>query len=190
MLHKLSTVIASFLEKKTLISAEQYEMCVYGIDLLIYTIISTIGLMGIGVMLGKPVHAFIIIMVYYINQTVGGGKHAKTHFQCFVLMGAFLCLGIAICYIRLSMAAYVILAFMASGYLSFVPLVLHENKKHLVNRSIEFIKRSRMCVLLCCILEVLILIIYNEILDAFSLGLVLSALSRYAAQKEMSSCCN
>ncbi len=73
---------------------DQRVVCAYGLDLLLYTIISTAGLMMVGVVFHMPMQAVIIICVFYINQSVGGGYHADTHLTCFLTMAFGLTLGL------------------------------------------------------------------------------------------------
>ena len=93
MLISFSRKLAIFL-LDDLSDQNRLETCVYGIDMALYTIFSTLVLILIGCIFGKTIDTMILITIYYLNQTVGGGYHASTHWKCLVSMiiGLLFCL--------------------------------------------------------------------------------------------------
>lgn len=184
MLHACSVRIADFFVRQEIALKQQYEMLVYGIELILYTIISTFGLITIGVLLNETIQALIIIALYYTNQTVGGGKHAKSHLQCFLLMALFLCIGLLLCNLNIPIEVCMGIMFVSSAYMFFVPLILHPNKRYLVNKEKCFIARSRKYICGCVGVFFFCYCMFPSVLNAYSVGLMLSALSRFVAQRE------
>ncbi len=78
--------VMTFLERKVNIDEEEKEKIEYGLGALLYTVLSTVLLLLLGACSGSFFSTVIIIVIFYINQTVGGGYHAKTHIRCFITM--------------------------------------------------------------------------------------------------------
>lgn len=85
-MHQFAEMIVRALEKRTIIPAADHEVYVYGFDAALYTFLSTAGLVLIGCVLGQGIETLIIISLFYVNQTLGGGFHASTHLNCFITM--------------------------------------------------------------------------------------------------------
>ena len=87
-MRQISEYIVKLFEKRGVIcaSAEEREVYIYGFDIAIYTFLSTLGLFFIGWMAGRPIETTLLIFVYYINQSFGGGFHASSHLMCFLTM--------------------------------------------------------------------------------------------------------
>lgn len=87
-MRQISEYIVKLFEKRGVIcaSAEEREVYIYGFDIAIYTFLSTLGLFFIGWMAGRPNETTLLIFVYYINQSFGGGFHASSHLMCFLTM--------------------------------------------------------------------------------------------------------
>lgn len=67
-------------------NADQRITCIYGCELWLYTILSTLGLLILGVFLQSFWEAVIIIFIFYNCQSTGGGFHASSHMRCFLTM--------------------------------------------------------------------------------------------------------
>lgn len=95
-MNQLIKAILAFLEANEIVRAEDHEVYAYGLDAILYTMISTLGLVLIGVVMRSTTEALVIIGMFYINQTLGGGFHASTHLRCFLTMavGLLCCLTI------------------------------------------------------------------------------------------------
>ena len=87
-MRQISEYIVKLFEKRGVIcaSAEEREVYIYGFDIAIYTFLSTLGLFFIGWMAGRPIETTLLIFLYYINQSFGGGFHASSHLMCFLTM--------------------------------------------------------------------------------------------------------
>lgn len=160
---------------------QQLTLCVYGIELWLYTIISTLALLLIGLLFGAPLEAAVIIAVFYACQTNGGGFHADTHIKCFTTMAIGLATGLLM--IRfLGKGSLVPSAGLTGIVLLLVfPLCLHENKQYLKMNDQAYKRRSVICTLLIAAITALIYLLNYNLFLAGCAGLFLSAISRTAA---------
>ena len=180
MLHGISLKIANWLFKE-LAYDERYDICVYAIELLIYSIISTLGLIVIGWLCNELMNSVMIICVFYGCQTVGGGLHASSHTKCFLVMALFLLIGLQLCKVYRNNYLIIITTAISIVILYKRPLVLHNNKKYLESRSTTIIFVSRLWTVICSVGFVFALNSCERLTSAFSIGLAFSALSRAAA---------
>lgn len=154
----------------------------YGLDLAIYTLVSTAGLILEGVLFGKPGACLTIIAVYYLNQTVGGGFHAASHFSCFLTMAVGLACGLWIGSLRWNVMLIAAMGILAIAVLLWCPVVLHPNKQYLLKKKQQCAKRSRAVVVLEGIVFCGALILYREGSVPFAIALFFSAISRIAGK--------
>lgn len=136
------------MERKGIIAAEDREIYAYGLDAALYTLISTAGLLTLGVLLGRFAQTLLIVTLFYINQTLGGGFHAKSHKSCFLTMTV----GLLVCLLSLALP-YHPAACGAVGVGSLlllfgIPLTLHPNKAYLYSQRDRLAKRSRIAVVM------------------------------------------
>lgn len=143
MLMKAADYIASRLFSDVKQKAE-YALSVYGIELWLYTIISTIGLLLVGFVSGNLFESSAIIYIYYVCQSNGGGFHAKTRIGCFLTMSIGLTIGLILItqLNTILFPAYAcILGFIV---LMVFPLCLHENKQYLKCKEFRLRINSRL----------------------------------------------
>ena len=144
----LSKIIISFILNDSC-DEKQREICEYGCELwLLYTILSTLGLLMIGLIAKAPIEAITIISIFYVCQSNGGGFHASTHTKCFLTMACGLSLGILIIKISSTHSVFYSLWLIPFIALFVFPLCLHPNKQHLQYQSQQLIKRSRLTTLI------------------------------------------
>lgn len=58
----------------------------YGLDLLFYTILNIAVVLGSAAFIGRMAESLAYLSVILPLQSFGGGYHAKTHLQCFLIM--------------------------------------------------------------------------------------------------------
>ncbi len=173
---RIIALIMKYLKQYNCISAEDEEIYRYGIDIVIYTVLSTLGLLFVSLLLGKWLEGLVIIIVYYINQTIGGGYHAKSHCSCFISMAVALLFDILILLYVHNMVFYLFCSIASSVFLFICPIVIHPNKAYLNDRKEHLTKRMRITVAIEIIVGTLL---YSTFLfPAFSMGLLCSAISR------------
>ncbi len=181
MLHNLAVRLVDILFKDRE-HDNTYYICSYGLELLLYSALSTAGLILIGFLFHDVPNCIIIISVFYICQTVGGGKHANTHMMCFVTMALFLCLALLACSFSFGIYFNASVAFASLGYLFIQPLVLHKNKAYLEYKKKHIVTMSRICSLLLALLYIITLLIKQEYCQAISISLLYAAISRFSGQ--------
>ena len=135
MLHRIAAWILRFPSRYIQLSEDRYACCEYGIEAFLYTFMSTGLLLALGAMLGMLLPACVIITVFYVDQTVGGGYHTSTHLRCLLTMAAGLCAGLGLTRIPLSPAGYWLAGMLCCGILYTIPLTLHPNKAYLKNKK-------------------------------------------------------
>lgn len=180
-MRQISEYIVRLFEKRGVIcaSAEEREVYIYGFDIAIYTFLSTLGLFFIGWMAGRPIETTLLIFLYYINQSFGGGFHASSHLMCFLTM----VLGELLFFVSF-LLPYSLLACIGISVISLLfmwthPLVLHPNKSYLKKKAPQLIKHSRQILLVeIALLIGFILLNVPVIMQTISLTLLLSAISR------------
>lgn len=79
---KIISRLTDSLIRKGYIPEDERDIFLYGFDITIYTIWSTIVLLLIGLLLCQFSATVVIIVGFYTFQSVGGGYHAKTHLKC------------------------------------------------------------------------------------------------------------
>lgn len=82
MISFLSKSIALYLLKKEIIDSEEQEICEYGFELIIATIIGLILVLLSGMILGELISAVIFYSMFVIVRFFTGGYHANTHLKC------------------------------------------------------------------------------------------------------------
>ena len=156
---------------------------VYGIEAFLYTCISTGLLLLLGAMLNILLPACIIIAVFYVDQTLGGGYHTSTHLRCFMTMAAGLCAGLGLSLIPMSPAGFWLTGMLCCGILYMIPLTLHPNKAYLKDKKMILITRSRILTITEASLCTILWRFEQGYPGAFCAGLFLSAVSRAAAKR-------
>ena len=180
-MRQISEYIVRLFEKRGVIcaSAEEREVYIYGFDIAIYTFLSTLGLFFIGWMAGRPIETTLLIFLYYINQSFGGGFHASSHLMCFLTMVLGELLFLASFLLPYSLLTCIGISVISLLFMWMHPLVLHPNKSYLKKKAPQLIKHSRQILLVeIVLLIVFILLNVPAIIQTISLTLLLSAISR------------
>lgn len=182
MIRRLADKCMEFLAKRTELDASKLDAYVYGLEIFLHTLLSTLGLLVISAFFHRLAEGSVIIMLYYINQTCGGGFHASTHTRCFLTMSVGLMIALTLLNYRPPYIGIWVITVLAGGLLLCFPLKLHRNKAYLASKSSEFKRRSRIAV---CI-ELVVFIAWGclgtaNVLYAYSLGMAVSAVSRLTA---------
>ena len=178
-MQQMSKLIFRYLSRGTSMDEDAQAVCLYGIDIFLYTLISTIGLLLIGVLAHRFFEAVIWITLYYLNQTFGGGYHATSHLKCFITMAVSLAACLLLLTVAIPLSLQILLLIVSSMLLFLFPLRLHENKRYLAKHSRFFVIRYR-CILLLefCIAIFLLLALPGQYAEMCMLGVATSAISR------------
>lgn len=120
--------------------AGQEQATLYGLDLALYTVLSSTSLVSLGTALGRFRESSIFIVILYVSQTLGDGYHTVSHLRCFVMTSLDLSFGL----VTGPGSARVDGAFslLSPACLFAFPLILHPNKQYLSGRRPAFDRRS------------------------------------------------
>ncbi len=80
MLNKLALSAVRYLFQSA--SPEEQEQALYGCEILLYTVFSTLGLLITGLLFSRFLETVCIVSIFYVMQSTGGGYHAHTHSGC------------------------------------------------------------------------------------------------------------
>lgn len=182
MIAYIAAKLTRWFHKYVPMTDSDVEVYQYAFDIALYTLLSTMGLLSIGGVIGYLNPTIICIALFYLNQSFGGGYHANSHIGCFMTMA----LGLLIYLLLLSFQpkleiCYIVVTF-SFGILMVKPLVLHKNKQYLTYNRKKLIIRSRIIVLIEMIGFCLLLRYDNALfLISVSFSLLLCAVSRITA---------
>lgn len=178
MITRFSEAIVTFLDSRGAVDKTQYDVYVYGMGLALYALMSTAGLIIIGTVCDRLLDSLLLIAVFYVNQTVGGGYHANSHVECFFVMLGGLIISIYVNQWHHSFAIIIISFALAMVTLVAIPLVLHPNKRYLYSIRKKLAKRSRLVSIIMSVFILGTYVLGMEIADALRIGLIVSAISR------------
>ena len=93
MIDKFIERCVSFMVKKGAVPdiEDQREIYIYGLELQIYYIINATVLLAIGFLFGHIVEVALMLFLFGVIQSNGGGYHANTHTKClfYMIVGVF-----------------------------------------------------------------------------------------------------
>lgn len=182
MIRKISKYLLKLLKQKCPIPPNEQDIYEYGIDVLLYTVLSTTGLLFLGLLYGQFTESIVIIAILYLNQTLGGGFHASTHLHCFATMAIGLSCCLSTLFIPFPLLASVIIALTSAGFMLRFPLVLHVNKAYLSSKRQLFFNRSRRALIFQLLVFCLFVICEDaHMAQTISLGLLACVFSRAIA---------
>ena len=178
VLHSVGDWIKKKLQKYVPEEERMQSALSYGVDMALYTLFSTIGLLLIAAVLNSFITGLILIAVFYLNQTIGGGYHANSYLKCFLCMSMILLSGIAFGKLNLPNFILYILGLASGTALWIKPVVLHPNRAHLKNRLPYFIKRSRCIIAMEMMLGAILIIVGFRYAGVYVIAMFFSAVSR------------
>ena len=82
MIKSLSDKITSFLVCNNSIDNEESEVCSYGLEVLISSLINLVIILLIGAILGKLMQTVVFVACYCSIRQFSGGYHASSHGKC------------------------------------------------------------------------------------------------------------
>ena len=183
-MQNLATLLTDFFIKKGIVPDNEREVYEYGFDITIYTIVSTVGLLIIGALMHRFWYAVIIISIFSIFQTTGGGYHANTHLKCFLTMVIILLASLVLTYIPEYSYIPEISSIISVILLLLVPLTLHPNKAYLASETPRLRRTSRITTLLISAISFILVYLVGLPIVPFALAFTMSAISRLYATWE------
>lgn len=102
MYDKMISRIAAYSFKKSSLANEDKEICVYGLNLILSTVINFMVILSIGTLCNKLYETIIFMLVYSSIRSQAGGYHAKSKEACLILFVlGFIVMLASVQYIRL-----------------------------------------------------------------------------------------
>lgn len=130
MLNKMAVKITDKLVLKKIVSDDMADIYIYGFELLISFFFSTIGVLIIGIILGRFLQTLMFLATFILLRSFTGGYHASTYAVCslvtFSLFGVVLLLT-EFAFVPLYL--YLILGLVGTAIMLLLVPIEHPNKK-------------------------------------------------------------
>ena len=94
MLNQIATKLSQRLLLKQVITADYFDIYVYGFELLISSLLSTSLILIFGILMGQLLQTITFLIVFILLRSFSGGYHANTYIVCSVV--TFSCFGIVL----------------------------------------------------------------------------------------------
>ena len=130
MLNKMAVKITDKLVMKKIVSDDMADIYIYGFELLISFFFSTIGVLIIGIILGRFLQTLMFLATFILLRSFTGGYHANTYAVCsivtFSLFGIVLLLAE---FVFVPLYLYPILGLIGTIIMVWQVPIEHPNKK-------------------------------------------------------------
>lgn len=83
MLERLAENISFYLIVNKIIDIKEQDIYIYGLQLIISIIFTSISILIIGSLIGELLSAIIYLSIYFLLKSYTGGYHAKHYYQCY-----------------------------------------------------------------------------------------------------------
>jgi accessory gene regulator B len=174
--------LTNYFIRKGIISETERDIYEYGFDITIYTIVSTLGILLLGLVLRRFWESAVLMAIFYACQSSGGGYHASTHLRCFLTMCFGLLAGLGFTLLPCPLWVLCALALLAVIVLLVIPLTLHPNKQYLAENRKALVLRSRVSVVVSFALAVVLAALQWIPASVVTAGYLLAAISRLYAK--------
>lgn len=71
-----------------IVQEDDRDVFAYGLDLLLFTLLTDATLLALGALAGLFWHSFLLLAAFTVLQSLCGGYHASTHLRCFITTSA------------------------------------------------------------------------------------------------------
>jgi accessory gene regulator B len=167
------------------VNAQDRDIYVYGMDVLLSTAANTVGILALGFLIGRWAETLLYMAFFTTLRSAAGGYHASTHFRCFLIMLASYSAAMALVVLlpsdisRLAALPITLLAFAIVGMLAPVP---HSNRPVGAREYSKFKKLSlAIAIVETVIVGIFVWIDAPALAIAGALGMLTSAFSLSAA---------
>lgn len=155
-----------------IIGEEQREIIAYGLDLFLFSLLSFVSLLLLGITIGMGRFTLILLLTFIPLQSFGGGYHCKTHLRCWTMMLTVLLTAILI-QMRLTLFTLWCTAFVSAFPILSLAPVQHANAPF----SVSFSVRMRRNVKITYGAAVLSSLTFSALAGPILLGVSLSGVS-------------
>lgn len=187
MIQGYSNKIANFFVKNKIIESQWEEVCSYGLELLISTVMNVLMILMISLAFGTLLEGVLFTVCFIIIRRLAGGYHADTHFGCIFIFSIVFFLNMLIvkqCSLEFSLLLSKVFGLLALCIVFFVPASEHVNRPLLQEEKEKFIKCSKVAVsiiLFCIIIGNMFLAQWYSLILSASLGIFVAAISSAVA---------
>lgn len=183
IIHWIALKLTAFLKHQNALNHPSVDIYIYGLESAVYTFLSTTALLYIGYISSYSLESLLLIIQYYSNQSLGGGYHASTHIRCFLTMVLGMLAFILSMSLPHSHFLNIVISLLSLLILWKLPVVLHPNKRYLLNKASTLVRHSRNLVLFQFTILFLcsIKLFPPNIVQAFTIGSIFSCVSRLKA---------
>jgi len=84
MLHRLAEDITFYLITNRIIDIDDREVYIYGLELLISTIFTSISILILALIIGEMPSAIIFLLIHFLLKSYTGGYHAEYYYICYI----------------------------------------------------------------------------------------------------------
>lgn len=130
MLNKMAVKITDKLVLKKIVSDDMADIYIYGFELLISFFFSTIGVLIIGIILGRFLQTLMFLATFILLRSFTGGYHANTYAVCSLV--TFSLFGVVLLLTEFSFVPlylYLILGLVGTAIMLLLVPIEHPNKK-------------------------------------------------------------
>lgn len=174
------TSVSSRLVRGQIISPDDADVFIYGLDLILFTGLTKVALLLFGCFVGRLPQTLIYTCSFSILQAFGGGYHASTHARCFIITSAFWAIAMLLAHYLPPMAHIFLLTFGVCTIFTLAPI---ENINAPMNNQKK--RKMRRYSRVACLSFIAISIpAYFFVFDVFayiSIGVFLSGISKILA---------
>lgn len=174
MQHHLSECIADFLLLQKIIKKQEKEIYVYGIHLIISSIVNLLICITISLLLGELINGLIFFVLFSSLRRFTGGFHCKTFLMCNVVFSLIVTLALlSNMFLGIVFENYVIL--IATVIFTFLCILLF-SPVHNENKELTYIQKKRfriLSIIVCAIhitFYVAILILFDLRINIIVIG--------------------
>lgn len=131
MIAWLSQKLADLFVTSGAVPADDRDVYVYGLDVLISTAASVLCVLVIGIIAGRLLITVIFLACFIALRSAAGGFHASTHFRCFLIMlGAYAAAVLPTFFLEAGLLAWAALPMAAASLAVVIALAPapHENR--------------------------------------------------------------
>jgi len=179
MLHKLAEDISFYLITNKIIDIEDRDIYIYGLELLISTLFTSISILILGLLIEEWISGVAYLTVYFFLKSYTGGYHAKHYYECYIY--SILVFIVLIFINKITLSVYKPIIGLLSLILSIIVVfkfapVVNKNNPKTKEEIIKNKKIARRRILLLSIIIILGYIVKAELLDLWFM-LVLTDIS-------------
>lgn len=148
MMEQLSKMCTEVFLKYKVISDDEFEIYVYGFDLLFTTMLSVVSILILASALSSFLDGIIFILIFFVMRMFVGGYHAETHWGCFIVTNVTFCISLFFYRVlyRLSLYNCIFIFLISVGCIFCWAPIVHPNQPLTAEKYGKNRKYIRICI--------------------------------------------